>query len=136
MSVSTSYGYTSVEKKTGLEANNVKNISPVSNLSFLSKILEKTVLDQLQTHLSASNLLEIWQSAYRKNHSIETAVLSVLDNLLNKADEKHVSVLALLDLSAAFDTLDHAILLKRLELTFEMYVTVLDWFASYLCSRE
>ena len=92
------------------------------------------MLGQLQTHLSANNLLEIRQSEYRKNHSTETTVLSVLDNLLNKADEKLVSVLALLDLSAAFDTLDHAIVLKRLEFTFGISGTVLDWFASYLCS--
>ena len=58
------------------------------------------------------------QSAYRKDHSTETAVLSVLDCLLVKADERLVSLIALLDLCAAFDTLDHSILLKRLEGTF------------------
>ena len=91
---------------------------PVSNLPFISKILEKVVLTQLQKHLSENDLLEIRQSAYRKNHSTETALLSVVDGLLKNADHRLVSVLALQDLSAAFDTLDHPILLQRLETTF------------------
>ena len=66
------------------------------------------------------------QSAYRKDRSTETAVLSVCDCLLVKADERHVSLLALLDLSAAFDTLDHSILLKVLEVTFGVQGTVLS----------
>ena len=66
----------------------------------------------------------------------KTAVLSVLDNHFNRADEKLESVLALPDLSAAFDTLDHAVLLKRLELTFGISGTVLDWCATYFSSRE
>ena len=78
-----------------------------------------------------SNLLESFQSAYRQNHSTATAVLSVLDGLLGSADVRLVSLVALLDLSAAFDTLDHPILLKRLQTTFG----VLDWFVSYLSGR-
>ena len=70
-------------------------------------------------------------SAYRKNHSTETALLSVVDGLLRNADDGLVSVLALLDLSAAFDTLD-----QRLETTSGISVTVLHWFASYLEGRE
>ena len=89
----------------------MKNSRPVSNLSFISKILEKVVLIQLKNHLS--HLLEIFQSAYKHNHSTETAVLSVLDGLLCSADERLVSLVALLDLNAAFDTLDHSILLKQ-----------------------
>ena len=58
------------------------------------------------------------QSAYRKDHSTETAVLSVLDCLLVKANERLVSLIALSDLSAAFDAIDHSILLKKLEVTF------------------
>ena len=75
---------------------------------------------QLQKHLSENDLLEIRQSAYRKNHSTETALLSVIGGLLRNtdADDRLVSVLALLDLSAAFDTLDPPILLQRLETTF------------------
>ena len=105
-------------KKQGLDANDLRNFRPVSNLSFVSKILERVVLLQLQSHLCANSLLKIRQSAYRKYHSTETAVLSALEGLLTKSDQKLVSVLALLDLSAAFDTRDYAILLRRLESTF------------------
>ena len=122
-------------KKPGLDTNDMKNFRPVSNLSFISKILEKVVLIQLKTpHLSGNNL-EIFQSAYMQNHSTETGVLSVLDGLLGSVDEILVSLVALLDLSAAFDTLDHPILLKRLETTFGVRGTVLDWFVSNLSGR-
>ena len=113
----------------------MKNFRPMSNLPFISKILEKVVLTHLRNHLSSNNLLEICQSAYRKDHSTETAVLSVLDGLLVSADEGLVSLVALLDLSAAFYTLDHTILLQRLEMTYGVRGTVLDWFASYLSER-
>ena len=74
------------------------------NLSFISKILEKVVLIQLKYHLSGNNLPEVFQSAYRQNNSTDTAVLNILDGLLGSADERLVSLVALLDLSAAFDT--------------------------------
>ena len=122
-------------KQNGLDFNVLKNYRPVSNLPFVSKIIEKVVLDQLQTHLRDNDLLEINQSAYRKNHSTETALLHVLENLLVQTDNKMVSILALLDLSAAFDTLDHQILLTRLQITFGIEGTVLEWFSSYLCDR-
>ena len=113
----------------------MKNFRPVPNMSFISKILEKVVLIQLKKHLSGNNILEIFQSAYRPNHSTETAVLSVLDGLLGNADDRLVSLVALFDLSAAFDTLDHPILLKRLETTFGVRDTVLNWFLSYPSGR-
>ena len=75
----------------------VKNFIPVSNLPFISKILEKMVLTQLRNHLSSNNLLEICQSTYRKDHGTETAVLSVFDGLLVSADERLVSLLVLLE---------------------------------------
>ena len=126
---------TPILKKQGLDDNDLRNYRPVSNLPFLSNILERVVLLQLQSHLCANSLFEIRQSAYRKYHSTETAVLSVLEGLLTKSDEKLVSVLALLDLSAAFDTLDHAILLRRLESTFGISGLALSWFESYLSDR-
>ena len=100
-------------KKPGLYTNDLEHFRPVSNLPFIPKLLEKIVLRQLQKHLSDNSRLEMHQSAYRNDHCMETAVLSVLDCLLVKADERHVSLIALLDLNAAFDTLDHSILLKR-----------------------
>ena len=121
-------------KKHGLDCNTLKNFRPVSNLPFVSKVLEKVVLSQLQEHLYENNLFEVKQSAYTKGHSVETAVLSVLNGLLTDADDKQVS-LTLLDLSAAFDTLDHSVLLKRLEITFGVRGTVLHWFSSYVSER-
>ena len=122
-------------KKPGLDTKDMNNFRPVSNLSFISKILEKVVLIQLKNHLSGNNLLEIFQSTYRQNHSTETAVLSVLDGLLGSADERLVSLVALLDLSATFDTLDHPILLKRIETPFSARGTVLGCSVSYLSGR-
>ena len=118
-----------------LDTNILKNYRPVSNLPFISKILERVVLIQCQTHLHENELLEMNQSAYRKNHSTETAVLSVLDELLSNIDKKLVSIVALLDLSAAFDTIDQDILLSRLKHSFGFHGKVLDWFTSYLSDR-
>ena len=122
-------------KKQGLDVNVLKNYRPVSNLPFMSKVLERVVLKQLQEHLQNNNLLEKHQSAYRSGHSTETAVLSVTNSLLLQSDNRKVSVMGLLDLSAAFDTLDHSILLQRLESTFGIKGKVLAWFTSYVSDR-
>ena len=101
-------------KRASLDPNVFKNYRPVSNLPFLSRILEKIVLARLSRHLVGNGLLEPLQSGYRSNHSKETALLKLVNDLLCSADEGKVSVLALLDLSSAFDTIDHEVLLKRL----------------------
>ena len=75
-------------------------------------------------------------SAYRPNHSTETATLRVLSDLLQSVDQGDVAVLVLLDLSAAFDTVDHAILVRRLELSFGIIGPALEWFQSYLTGRS
>ena len=87
--------------------------------------------NQLLTNIPCEN----FQSAYCAHHSRETALLDVMNRLLGSADEGQVSVLTLLDLSAAFDTLDHSILLTRLHIIFGIPGKALDWFSSYLSDR-
>ena len=121
-------------KKPSLDPNDLKNYRPVSNLSFMSKFLEK-IVSQLMSHLNRHKLFSSFQSAYRLGHSTETALLKVVNDLPLAMDEGKLSVLVLLDLSAAFDTLDHGILLHRLQHVFSIQGTVLSWFRSYLTKR-
>ena len=123
-------------KKPNLDRNVLKNYRAVSNLHFLSKILEKVVLQQLSDHLNATDTLEPFQSAYRADHSTETLLLRVTNELLMACDRGSVSSLSLLDLSAAFNTLDHNILLKRLRLSVGISGVVLRWLESYLTERN
>ena len=122
-------------KKPSLDKNVLKNYRPISNLPFLSKILEKVVLQQLLSHLQENGLCNAFQSAYRAGHSTETALLRVVNDLLHAIDNDKVSVLLLLDLSAAFDTVDHQILLSRLQNIFGIRSTAFEWFQSYLKNR-
>ena len=113
-----------------------KNFRPISNLPFVSKLVERAVADQLQSHLVKNNLFPTLQSAYRPNHSTETAQLKIKNDILMNMDKQHATLLILLDLSAAFDTVDHQILLNRLCTEFGVSEKVLDWFASYLSNRS
>ena len=123
-------------KKVSLDPNCLKHYRPVSNLLFLSKALERIVLKQFLQHLQSHSLLEPFQSAYRKCHSTETALLRVVNDLLQASDSGRVSILSLLDLSAAFDTTDLNNLITRLRSTFGCSGTVLNWFISYLSNRD
>ena len=121
--------------KASLDPTCLKHYRPVSNLPFLSKVLERFVLKQFLQHLQSHSLLEKFQFAYRKCHSTETALLHVVNDLLQASDSGCVSILSLLDLSAAFDTTDHNILITRLCSSFGCSGMVLDWFISYLSCR-
>ena len=123
-------------KKSGLDTDDYKNFRPVSNLSFLSKICEKVVADQLKTYIAENGLAETFQSAYRRYHSTETALLRVHNDVMRALDDKNMVVLVLLDLSAAFDTLDHGILLDRLSTRFGITDDALRWIRSYLEDRS
>ena len=122
-------------KKPSLDKNLLKNYRPISNLPFLSKILEKVVLHKLLSHLQESNLSNPFQSAYRAGHSTDTVLLRIVNDILSALDNDNISVLLLLDLSAAFDTTDHQILLSRLNSVFGIQSAVLQWFQSYLSDR-
>ena len=95
-----------------------KNFRPISNLQFVSKLVERAAADQLQSHWIKNNLFPTLQSAYRPNHSTETALLKIKNDILMNMDKQHVTLLILQDLSAAFDTVDHQILLNRLRTEF------------------
>ena len=123
-------------KKTTLDANDVPNYRPVSNLCFVSNIVEKVVAVRFSKHLSDNDLYEQMQSAYRPNHSTETALLRVRNDLLCIFEERKAAILVLLDLSAAFDTIDHTIMLTRLRDRFGITATCLAWFESYLVNRS
>lgn len=122
-------------KKSGLDQETLKNYRPVSNLSFVSKVLERIVAQRLDEHLSLNNLHSSRQSAYRAHHCTESAMMKVTNDLLLALDKGSPCILVLLDLSAAFDTIDHEILLQRLEFTFGIKGAALGWFRSYLGQR-
>lgn len=122
-------------KKYGLEAT-FKNFRPVSNLPFVSKLTERAVSDQVHVHMVTNDLYPSAQSSYRRNHSTETALLKVKNDLLMNMNKQHVSLLVLLDMSAAFDTVDHGIMLERLSSKLGLSGTVISWFQSYLSERS
>jgi hypothetical protein len=122
-------------KKDGLDPAVLKNYRPVSNLSFISKLVERVVSKQVNAFLEHTDSIPSHQSAYRPFHSTETALLKVINDLAVAADGGQVSLLSLLDLSAAFDTVDHDILIKRLQNKHGIDGTVLQWISSYLKDR-
>ena len=91
------------------------NVRPISNFNFISKILEKVVASRIRSHLSSNSLSSSFQSAYQIFHSTETTFLKIHNDLILAMDRGEVTSLILLDLSAAFDTVDHFIILTRLQ---------------------
>ena len=126
---------TPILKKRCLDHNDMNNYRPVSNLCFIAKILDKLVLSQVYSYLNSHNLYNTCQSAYHPGHSTETAPLKVVDDLFLSLNKGDISVLAMLDFSLAFDTIDHPILVHRLHTDIVFTDTVLQWFSSYLTDR-
>lgn len=123
-------------KKNNLDVSQMNNYRPISNLPFLSKIIEKAIFQQLNAFLARSNCFDVFQSGFRPHHSTETALVKVLSDIHLNTDCGKISVLVLLDLSAAFDTVDHNILLDRLQNWVGLSGTALNWFESYLKDRD
>ena len=126
---------TPILKKRCLDHNDLNNYRPVSNLCFIAKILEKLVLSQVSSYLNSHNLYNTCQSAYLQGHSTETAHLKVANDLFLSPNKGNISVLALLDFSSEFGTIDHPILVHRLHTNFGFSDAVLQWFSSYLTNR-
>ena len=123
-------------KNSKLDADDLNSYRPISNLKFISKALERAAASQIQCYLAANNLNSIMQSAYRKNHSCETVLLKVCNDLLLALDCGQEAVLLMLDYSAAFDTLSHSILLLRLRNRFGFSSAAFDWIESYIKGRS
>jgi len=122
-------------KKAGLDNEVFSNYRPISNLPFLGKIIERVAVSQLQSYLSTNKLHSRMQSAYRKYHSTETAILRVQNDILCGLDQQQEAILVLLDFSAAFDTIEHGVLLDRLSERYGITGKALDWIKSYMSSR-
>uniref|UniRef100_A0A8C6YD85 Reverse transcriptase domain-containing protein n=1 Tax=Naja naja TaxID=35670 RepID=A0A8C6YD85_NAJNA len=122
-------------KKPALDPTVLDNFRPVSNLRFLAKVVESVVAQQFPLFLDEADYLDPYQSGFRPGFSTETALVALMDDLWRARDRGFSSVLVLLDLSAAFDTIDHGILLRRLG-GLGIGGTVLRWFTSYLSGRS
>lgn len=121
-------------KKPGLDPADLTNFRPIFKLSFLAKILEKIVYSQLMAFLDEYNILEVFQSGFKTLHSTESALLKVC-NILLATDSGDCVILVLLDLTASFHTVDHEILISRLERWVGIKGIALKWFRSYLEGR-
>ncbi len=123
-------------KNPQINPKDLVNYRPISNLPFLSKILEKVVSSQLYSFFEKNGICEEFQSGFRPYHSTEAALIRVTNDLLISSDRGCISLLVLLDLSAAFDTIDHNILLNRLEHFVGISGSALAWFKLYLSDRH
>ena len=114
-------------KKTSLDADTLSSYRPISNLSFLSKLVERVVvLSQIGTYFTNNDLYPRSQSAYRKHHSTETVLIKAMNDSGSALDDGLDVGLVLVDLSSGFDTVDHQILLGRLQFKYGMSGSILS----------
>lgn len=123
-------------KKQGLDADEMSNYRPVTNIPFLSKTIESHVAIELIDHMDFNNLHIPNQSGYKSRHSCETLLLCLNNDILMAMDSGKCTIILLLDLSAAFDTVDHDRLLYILSHEIGIRDDVLMWFKSYLLNRR
>ena len=116
------------------EKNLMENYRPISLLASISKIFERVVFNQIYQYFVENNLLFDGQYGFRKHHSTELAALELVDRISNGLDKKETPVSIFLDLSKAFDTLDHKLLLIKLQY-YGIKDVALQWFSSYLSDR-
>ena len=119
-----------------MDPTNLSSYRPISNLSFISKTLERLVGTRLSAHMDSQSLLSPTQSAYRANFSTETALVRIHNDIITAIDQGDIVGLVLLDLSAAFDTVDHSVLLSVLDQRFGIHDDALTWMDSYITGRS
>ena len=112
-----------------------KNFRPVSNLSFISKLIERCAASNIVTYAEENNLMEPNQSAYCQHFTTKTSVLKLCADILKARDKQEITCFILLDLLATFYTTDHEILLRRLEKRFGIKGTRNKWIDSYLTNQ-
>ena len=117
-------------KKSDADFEQFQNFRPISNLKVVSKLVEKAVAIQLTYYVMAHHLDETFQSAYKNFHSTKTALVRIQNDILCAIDNNEFVILLFLDLSVAFDTVDHSILLSRLRNRFGVIGTAAAWFES------
>uniref|UniRef100_A0A8C5D409 Reverse transcriptase domain-containing protein n=1 Tax=Gouania willdenowi TaxID=441366 RepID=A0A8C5D409_GOUWI len=122
-------------KKPNLDPGQPINYRPISKLPFMSKMMEKVVAKQLTSIMEDNDLYDKYQSGFRSIHSTETALVKVSSDVMMAADSGRYTVLTLLDLTSAFDTVDHNTLIHRLKSEMGFSGAVLQWFASYINGR-
>ena len=126
---------TPVLNKANRDHNNMNWYRSISNLPFVSKLIERYVTRCLIKHLTDNTLLERYQSAYKSHNYTETALVLVQNDIIEALDRRYGVILVLLDMSAAFDTVDHGILLSRLKQRFGMSGPALTWMRPYLSDK-
>jgi hypothetical protein len=122
-------------KNTNLDGENLGNYRPISNLKFLSKVVERLIARRLNAHLEDNSLFDPRQSAYRHSHSCETALTYITDYARTNMDKGRVTIIALLDMSAAFDCVDHDQLVSDISNS-GITSSACNWLSNYLKDRQ
>ena len=122
--------------KGNLDFNLLPSFRPVLDLFYLSKLIECVVAKQLIRYTKTTNQMEPYQSAYREHFSTETALLRVKSDILEAINKKEIMCLIMLNLSTAFDSLEHSLILTRLKYHFGITDTCLKWYEDYLTGRN
>jgi hypothetical protein len=117
-----------------MEDNEVANYRPVTNLTFVTKLIERAVSRRLINYLETNHLIDDNQCAYRRHYSVESALIDVMNSMLMALDSGEVALLLMLDLTSAFDTVNHRLLIDKLN-RYGIHARALEWIKDYLSDR-
>ena len=113
------------------DSSSVNNYRPISVLSFFSKVFERVVYNRVLDFLCKNNVLYDYQFGFRQKHSAQHALITLIDKIHTSLDNGDIAITILLDLKKAFDTVNHQILLQKLN-AYGIRGNMLKWFESYL----